>query len=81
VKASLDTEALESAERQAWEMLYSGEQKETLNAAMGAVHLAELRKAHEQDARDLRAQVFARTKDWTEIKRRTHLLEEGTKKQ
>ena len=80
VKASLDTEALEAAERQAWEMLYSGEQKEILDAAMGAVHLAELRKEHERDTRDLRAQVFARTKDWIEIKRLTHRLEEKTKK-
>ncbi len=79
VKASLDTEALESAERQAWEMLYSGEQKETLNAAMGTVHMAELRKEHEQDTRDLRALVFARAKDWIEIKRLTHRLEEKLK--
>ena len=79
VKASLDTEALEAAERQAWEMLYSGEQKETLNAAMGTVHMAELRKEHEQDTRDLRALVFARAKDWIEIKRLTHRLEEKLK--
>jgi len=74
VKASLDDEALEAAERQAWEMLYSGEQKEILEAAMGAIRMAELRKEHGDQTRELRALVFARAKDWNEIKRRTHLL-------
>jgi transitional endoplasmic reticulum ATPase len=74
VKASLDDEALEAAERQAWEMLYSGEQKEILEAAMGAIRMAELRKEHGDQTRELRAFVFARAKDWNEIKRRTHLL-------
>jgi transitional endoplasmic reticulum ATPase len=76
VKASLDSDALEAAERQAWEMLYSGEQKEILETAMGAVRRAELRKEREQDTSDLRALVFARTKDWNEIKQRTRRLEE-----
>jgi transitional endoplasmic reticulum ATPase len=79
VKASLDAEALEAAERQAWEMLYSGDQREILEAAMGAVHRAELRKEHGQDTRDLKALVFARTKDWNEIKRLTHRLSEELK--
>jgi transitional endoplasmic reticulum ATPase len=74
VKASLDDEALEAAERQAWEMLYSGEQKEILEAAMGAIRMADLRKEHGDQTRELRALVFARAKDWNEIKRRTHLL-------
>jgi len=79
VKASLDDESLEAAERQAWEMLYSGEQKETLEEAMGAVHRAELLKKQEPDTRDLRALVFARTKDWNEIRKRTHQLEGALK--
>jgi transitional endoplasmic reticulum ATPase len=79
VKASLDNEALEAAERQAWEMLYSGDQREILEAAMGAVHRAELRKEHGQDTGDLKALVFARTKDWNEIKRLTHRLDKVEK--
>ncbi len=74
VKASLDAEALEAAERQAWEMLYSGDQKEILDAAMGAVRMAELRKEHRDETQKLRALVFARSKDWNEIKQRTQEL-------
>jgi transitional endoplasmic reticulum ATPase len=79
VKASLDDESLEAAERQAWEMLYSGEQKETLEEAMGVVHRAKLLKKQEPDTRDLRALVFARTKDWNEIRKGTHQLEDALK--
>ncbi len=79
VKASLDDESLEAAERQAWEMLYSGEQKETLEEAMGAVHRAELLKKQEPETRKLRALVFARTKDWNEIRKHTHQLEGALK--
>jgi hypothetical protein len=46
---------------------------------MGAVHRAELRKEHGQDTGDLKALVFARTKDWNEIKRLTHHLDEAVK--
>ncbi|HOU80386.1 MAG TPA: CDC48 family AAA ATPase [Methanoregulaceae archaeon] len=79
VKASLDAEALEAAERQAWEMLYSGDQKEILDAAMGAVRMAELRKEHGDETTTLRALVFARSKDWNEIRKRTHELSGKTK--
>jgi len=79
VKASLDDESLEAAERQAWEMLYSGEQKETLEEARGAVHRAELLKKQEPETRKLRALVFARTKDWNEIRKHTHQLEGALK--
>jgi transitional endoplasmic reticulum ATPase len=79
VKASLDDESLEAAERQAWEMLYSGEQKETLEEAMGVVHRAKLLKKQEPDTRDLRALVFARTIDWNEIRKGTHQLEDALK--
>jgi transitional endoplasmic reticulum ATPase len=79
VKASLDAEALEAAERQAWEMLYSGDQKEILENALGTVRRAELMKEREKGTRDLRALVFSRTKDWNEIKRCTHRLEEELK--
>jgi transitional endoplasmic reticulum ATPase len=79
VKASLDAESLEAAERQAWEMLYSGEQREILEYAMGAVRRAELMKEKEKVTRDLRALIFARTKDWNEIRRLTHRLDEELK--
>ncbi|MCE5298832.1 MAG: CDC48 family AAA ATPase [Methanoregulaceae archaeon] len=79
VKASLDADALEAAERQAWEMLYSGEQREILESAMGAVRRTELRKENVQDTGDLKALVFARKKDWNEIKKLTHRLGEEPK--
>jgi transitional endoplasmic reticulum ATPase len=79
VKASLDADALEAAERQAWEMLYSGEQREILESAMGAVRRTELRKENVQDTGDLKALVFARKKDWNEIKKLAHRLGEEPK--
>jgi transitional endoplasmic reticulum ATPase len=76
VKGSLDRDALEAAERQAWEMLYSQDQREILENALGAIKRAELRKEKKPDTTELEELVFQRTKDWNEIKRLTHRLEE-----
>jgi transitional endoplasmic reticulum ATPase len=76
VKGSLDGDALEAAERQAWEMLYSSDQREILENALGAVKRAELRREKKPDTRELEELVFQRTKDWNEIKRLTHRLED-----
>ena len=80
VKGSLDREALEAAERQAWEMLYPSEQREVLENALGTVKRAGLRKEKRPDAKTLEDLVFRRTKDWSEIKKQTNRLEEELRK-
>ncbi|HOT03552.1 MAG TPA: CDC48 family AAA ATPase [Methanolinea sp.] len=76
VKGSMDRESLETAERQAWEILYNQEQRTILENAVAALKQAELRKDREFDTRALREETFRRKKDWNEIKRLTHGLEE-----
>ena len=76
VKASLDRDALEAAERQAWEMLYPQDQREILENALGAITRATLRRAEKPDTQALETLVFSRTKDWNEIRRLTSQLEE-----
>jgi transitional endoplasmic reticulum ATPase len=76
VKGSLDQDALEAAERQAWEMLYNHEQREILENAVAALKKAELRKEPKDANADLRSCAFARTKDFNEIKRLTVELED-----
>jgi transitional endoplasmic reticulum ATPase len=76
VKGSLDQDALEAAERQAWEMLFNHEQREILENAVAALKMAELRREPKEDTADLRARAFARTKDFNEIKRLTLGLED-----
>ncbi|NYT16548.1 MAG: CDC48 family AAA ATPase [Methanomicrobiales archaeon] len=80
VRASLDRDALEAAERQAWEMLYNQEQREILEEALGAIKRATLRREEKPDTHTLETLVFSRTKDWNEIKRLTHQLEGELKK-
>jgi transitional endoplasmic reticulum ATPase len=80
VKASLDRDALETAERQAWEMLYTQDQREILEEALGAVKRVSLRREEKPDTMALETLVFSRAKDWNEIKRLTHQLEEELKR-
>ena len=79
VKGSLDDEALEAAERQAWEMLYSGDQREVLENALTAIKRVKFMGEGAPDTADLHETVFARAKDWNKIKRLTHRLEEDLK--
>ncbi|MFA5294553.1 MAG: CDC48 family AAA ATPase [Methanoregulaceae archaeon] len=79
VKGSLDDEALEAAERQAWEMLYSGDQREILENALTAIKRVKFLGEGAPDTADLHETVFARAKDWNKIKRLTHRLEEDLK--
>jgi transitional endoplasmic reticulum ATPase len=76
VKASMDQEALETAERQAWELLFSQEQRTVLENAVAALKQAELRRGKVFDTADLRSAVYRRQKDWNEIKQLTARLEE-----
>jgi transitional endoplasmic reticulum ATPase len=76
VRGSMDQEALEIAERQAWEMLYNQEQRTILENAVSMFRQAELAKEGGDDSAALRNAVFSRVKEWNEIKRLTARLEE-----
>ncbi|MDD1715800.1 MAG: AAA family ATPase, partial [Methanolinea sp.] len=76
VRGSMDQEALEIAERQAWEMLYNQEQRTILENAVSMLRQAELAKESGDDSAALRNAVFSRVKEWNEIKRLTARLEE-----
>jgi transitional endoplasmic reticulum ATPase len=76
VTASLDQDALESSERQAWEMLYNQEQRTILENALAAIKMAELKKSKDKNVSKLRAEVYKRKKDLNEIKKLTYKLEE-----
>lgn len=77
VTASLDQDALESSERQAWEMLYNQEQRTILENALAAIKMAELKKSKDKNILKLRAEVYKRKKDFNEIKKLTYKLEEA----
>jgi transitional endoplasmic reticulum ATPase len=79
VKGSLADEALEAAELQAWEMLYSGDQREVLENALTAIKRVKFLGEGAPDTTVLHETVFARAKDWNKIKRLTHRLEEDLK--
>ncbi len=60
VKGSLDEDAIEKSERQAWEMLYNTEQREILNRACMLTKSAGMgiRKADEKAVQELRTAGF-----------------------
>jgi len=83
VKASIDEDTLEGAERQAWKMMLNLEQQKILENAAAVVKRAEIKmlgsaekgelKRHTDD---LRKQIFGRQKDFKEIQKMTKKLEE-----
>jgi len=77
VKGSLDRDAIEKSERQAWEMLYNQEQRTTLEHAASVLKRAELAggKADAATIDELRKQTFLRRKDFTEIRKQSEALE------
>jgi len=81
VKGSLDRDALEAAERQAWEMSYSQEQRAALEEAAAVVRRAELatmgvspENEQRQEAEALRKAVFSRKKDFAALREQTAAL-------
>ncbi len=83
VKGSLDRDALEAAERQAWEMTYSQEQRSALEEATAVVRRAELatmgvgpENEQRQQAEALRKAVFSRKKDFAALRKQTAALRE-----
>jgi len=77
VKGSLDAEAIEKSERQAWEMLYNQEQRTILDKAVMLIRQAGMahKKADEKSAEDLRTAVYARKKDFAAITKMAESLE------
>lgn len=77
VKGSLDADAIEKSERQAWEMLYNQEQRAILDKAALLIHRAGLthKKADEKQADELRTAIYARKKDFAAITKMAESLE------
>ena len=82
VKGSLDADALEKSERQAWEMLYNQEQREVLDKAAILIRQAGMahKKVDEKLAAELRAAVYARKKDFDAIRKLSESLEKKLEK-
>ena len=76
VKGSLDQEAIEKSERQAWEMLYNQEQRTILDKASMLITSAGIaNRKDDKSTIDLRSAVYARKKDFAKIKKMTDSLE------
>ena len=77
VKGSLDRDALERSERQAWEMLYNQDQRAILEKATTAISRALLvqKKPDSAIISDLRKATYQRKKDFAEITKLTKALE------
>ena len=82
VRGSLDKEAIERSERQAWEMLYNQDQRTILEKASMLITRAgtPTKKSDEKLASDLRSALYARKKDFAEIKKLTESLEKKREK-
>ena len=78
VKGSLDRDAIEKSERQAWEMLYNQDQRTILDKASSTINCAGLmqKKIDEPLLNDLRKATYQRKKDFAEITKLTEALEE-----
>ena len=77
VKGSLDEDAIEKSELQAWEMLYNKEQREILSRASRLVKSAGTghKKADEKTVQELRRMTVARKKDFAAIDKMADTLE------
>ncbi|MDD1670477.1 MAG: AAA family ATPase, partial [Methanomicrobiales archaeon] len=82
VKGSLDRDTLEENERRSWEMIYNTEERKSLDAGIAVLKRAELASAGLEESDDLvkamnslREKVFARRKDWKELKKGREKLE------
>lgn len=78
VKGSLDRDAQEKSERQAWEMLYNAEQREILDKAAILVRTAasQNKKAGSEEVDELRKATYAPKKDFDRIKKLREKIEE-----
>ncbi len=78
VKGSLDRDAIEKSERQAWGMLYNTDERNILDRATTAIRSAEMLAKEGASAAidELRKAVYISKKDMTAIKKLTESLEE-----
>lgn len=75
IKGSLDRDALEKSERQAWEMLFSQDQRSILEKALKTVQKASMMSKDEKASEELRKAVYLRKKDFAGIAKMTEALE------
>jgi transitional endoplasmic reticulum ATPase len=77
VRGSLDRDAMEKAEHQAWMMLYNQDQRTILDNALAAINRAAVtqKKIDGSLVTDLRKATFRRKKDFPGITRLTDALE------
>jgi transitional endoplasmic reticulum ATPase len=87
VKGSLDRDTLEENERRSWEMIYNTEERKSLDSSLAVIKRAELAPAGPEESDDLakamaglRETVFARRKDWKELKKARETLEKMLEK-
>jgi transitional endoplasmic reticulum ATPase len=78
VRGSLDRDAIERSERQAWEMLYNQDQRTVLEHAVSVIKRTGLMAAKVDPAAvdELRRQTFQRKKDFAAIKKQAESVEE-----
>ena len=84
VRGSLDRERTEEYERKAWEITYNAEQRSELEKAVAAIKRAEFgrpaKETQRQLAEKLRTAVYARRKDFAQIRDLTEQLEKELEK-
>ena len=82
VRGSLDRDAMEKSEFQAWEMLYNQDQRTILEKTLDVINRAAAmpKKIDESMVTDLRKAVFRREKAFPELKKLTEALERKMEK-
>ena len=82
VRGSLDRDAIEKSEQQAWQMLYNQDQRTILEKALSVLHRAALshKKSDETIITDLKSACYQRKKDFTRITKLTDSLEKKLEK-
>jgi transitional endoplasmic reticulum ATPase len=82
VKGSLDQDAIEKSEQQAWQMLYNQEQRTILEKAVLTLRRATIahKKSDEAAISDLRTASYQRKKDFSRIEKLTETLEKKLEK-
>ncbi|WP_321508537.1 CDC48 family AAA ATPase [uncultured Methanoregula sp.] len=77
VRGSLDRDAIEASERQAWAMLYNQEQREILEKAARIIQRSAMlpENTREQEIADLRKATYQRKKDFARIRELAESLE------
>jgi transitional endoplasmic reticulum ATPase len=82
VRGSLDRDAIEQSERQAWQMLYNTEQRDILEKASAAISRVGMlqKESGEKGLAELRKATYQRKKDFALIRKLTESLDEKKKK-